>query len=167
MMIRFPCHACGAKLKASFSDEGRQSKCKCGATVNIPFLPPPRSSEQIIASQLPPTLPIFPGDEEPASFQIETQLSQRPIPSRPLRPGDQWGLIGMVFGVIGIISSLFGCFALIVSVPTSLMAIIFGSLGLRREGRGMAIAGLVMGIIGITVTVLWLGVAASSLRKFS
>ena len=52
--------------------------------------------------------------------------------------------------VLGIISVVF--FTLwYVSLPSGIIAIIFGIAGKDRGGRGMGIAGLVLGIIGVVL----------------
>jgi hypothetical protein len=43
------------------------------------------------------------------------------------------------------------------ALPTSLLATLFGAIGMKhRDGRGMAIAGLILGIIGLVFSVLGL-----------
>lgn len=55
-------------------------------------------------------------------------------------------VLGIVALVIGLPTSL--CFCPIVLTVPSVLALLFGFLGLRTEGRSMALAGLVMGAIG-------------------
>ena len=57
--------------------------------------------------------------------------------------------------VLGIVSLVLFCFWY-VSIPCAILAIIFGVIGKKKGGRGMAIAGLVLGIIAIAVVVLLL-----------
>lgn len=52
--------------------------------------------------------------------------------------------------VLGIISVVLFCFAYI-SIPCSILAIIFGFVGKNKGGKGMAIAGIVLGIIAIVL----------------
>ncbi|MDR1421963.1 MAG: DUF4190 domain-containing protein, partial [Coriobacteriales bacterium] len=55
-----------------------------------------------------------------------------------------FAIAALVLGVIG----LFGCiFSWLDVLPTTL-AIIFGGLGLKSSGRGMAIAGIILGVVG-------------------
>ena len=55
--------------------------------------------------------------------------------------------------VLGIISVILFCIPYI-SIPGSILAIIFGAIGKSKGGRGMAIAGLVLGIIAIALYLL-------------
>lgn len=66
--------------------------------------------------------------------------------------------------VLGIISLVLFCY-IYVSIPCAILAIIFGVLGKKKGGAGMAKAGLVLGIIALAIAVLcWVlaiaGVAA-------
>ena len=53
--------------------------------------------------------------------------------------------------VLGIISLVF-CFVWIISIPSAILAIIFGILGIKSTGKGMSIAGLVTSGIGIIIS---------------
>ena len=52
--------------------------------------------------------------------------------------GPAFGIVALCCGVVGLVFPVLG-------IP----AIVFGAMGLKRAGRGMAIAGLVLGIIEI------------------
>ena len=58
--------------------------------------------------------------------------------------------------VCGIVSITLGCCCTFVGLPTSIAAIICGGMAMsqNKPGRGMAIAGLVMGVIGIVLLVV-------------
>ena len=55
--------------------------------------------------------------------------------------------------VLGIISVVIMCIWFI-SLPLAIMAIIFGSLGASKGGKGMAVAGMVCGIVAITIILM-------------
>ena len=55
--------------------------------------------------------------------------------------------------VLGIVALVFFC-VWYISIPCAILAIIFGILGIKSKGKGMAIAGLVTGSIGLVVSVL-------------
>ncbi len=55
--------------------------------------------------------------------------------------------------VLGIIALVFFCIWYI-SIPCAILAIIFGILGIKTATRGMAIAGLVTGSIGLAISVI-------------
>ncbi len=56
--------------------------------------------------------------------------------------------------VLGIISVVIFCIWFI-SVPLAIMAIIFGSVGMNKGGKGMAIAGIVCGIAAIAILAIF------------
>ncbi|MCL2382844.1 MAG: DUF4190 domain-containing protein [Oscillospiraceae bacterium] len=56
-------------------------------------------------------------------------------------------IASMVLGIVGLV--LGWCFYLF--IPLGILAIIFGIIGMKKGGRGMAIAGLIMG--GLTLLV--------------
>ena len=55
--------------------------------------------------------------------------------------------------VLGIVALVFFCIWY-VSIPCAILAIIFGVLGIKSTGKGMAIAGLITGSIGLVVSIL-------------
>lgn len=55
--------------------------------------------------------------------------------------------------VLGIISIVLFCIWYI-SVPCSILAIIFGILGMKSSFKGMAIAGIITGALGILFTIV-------------
>ena len=85
-----------------------------------------------------------PGMERAASDAVE-QHTQRRISS--------W--VAAVIGVIGAAASLFVGWML----PLSIMAIVFGVFGLRREedGRVLAFVGIGAGIAGLVFSAVWIG----------
>ena len=55
--------------------------------------------------------------------------------------------------VLGIVCLVFFC-VWYVSIPCGILAIIFGILGVKSTGKGMAIAGLITGSIGLVISIL-------------
>ncbi len=55
--------------------------------------------------------------------------------------------------VLGIVTLIFFCIWYI-SIPCGILAIIFGILGIKSVNKGMAIAGLITGSIGLVVSTL-------------
>ncbi len=55
--------------------------------------------------------------------------------------------------VLGIVTLIFFCIWYI-SIPCGILAIVFGILGLKSSGRGMAIAGLITSSIGLVISAL-------------
>ena len=55
--------------------------------------------------------------------------------------------------VLGILAIILFC-VYYISLPCAILAIIFGAIGKSKGGRGMAVAGLVLGIIAVALDVL-------------
>ena len=76
-------------------------------------------------------------------------------------------IASMVLGIVGLVTFCIW----FITIPCSLLAIILGTVAMRKikshklKGQGMAIAGLVCGIIAMVVWVLIFGVAAAALQK--
>lgn len=60
--------------------------------------------------------------------------------------------------VLGIVSAVLFCVYWI-SIPCAILAIIFSVVGWKRSGHGMGIAGLIIGIVVISLWVLFFGSA--------
>ena len=75
-------------------------------------------------------------------------------------------ITGLVLGIIGIPLNFIPFLNLIVGLPVSVIGLIFSIVGMRRiNGRGIAIAGLVLCIIGLLIVgveVLIVGALLSS-----
>lgn len=59
------------------------------------------------------------------------------------------GISSLVLGIISLISGLF----YYISLPTGILAIIFGTISTRKTGSKMAKSGLILGIVGISICV--------------
>lgn len=84
------------------------------------------------------------------------------------KPTSGLAVAGLVIGIIALISSVVPLLNLF-SFPLVLLAIIFGGIAVfqtakgKRGGKGLAIAGLVLGIIGLLITVgMYAGASAAS-----
>jgi len=55
--------------------------------------------------------------------------------------------------VLGIVAIVFFCIWYL-SIPCGILAIIFGILGIKSTNKGMAIAGLITGAIGLVVSIM-------------
>jgi hypothetical protein len=78
-------------------------------------------------------------------------------PQPPPRPSNGLAIASLVCGIVGL---------LVFGVVLGPLAVIFGSVGLSRanrgaSGKGMAIAGLVMGSIATVVAIALIALAAS------
>jgi prepilin-type processing-associated H-X9-DG protein len=135
-MIHFPC-ACGRQLQARAADIGRLASCPlCGQTTTVPDRDQPRPLvyPRDQQTQTPPAVPVVPTPAPPGR-----------VPSLA-RPTSDLASLSVVCGVLSIFAGL-----------TSIPAIVLAILALRRiarsegqlGGKGNAIAGLVLGGLGL------------------
>ena len=73
------------------------------------------------------------------------------------RRNDTNGLLSMIFGIIG----LFPVYGLIFSIP----AIILGAIGLKHDER-FSLAGLILGIAGVVISIFTIVIAIVILSSF-
>src|SRR5262245_6830070 len=75
------------------------------------------------------------------------------------QPSNTQGLLAMIFGIISI--PTFACCYGVLGIGFGIAAIVLGTIGLRKvsEGRatnrGMALAGLICGVIGALFAIIW------------
>lgn len=76
----------------------------------------------------------------------------------PVNERKGFNITSMVLGIIGILF----CCVWYINIPCSIIAIIFSIAGRKDAGRGMGIAGLVLGIVALALyaIIIILGVAA-------
>ena len=89
---------------------------------------------------------------------INKKLSKKVTKQRD-QPFDLFSIAGLVSGIASVLSLLLG--GIVASIIFGVLAIVFGAIGMKRtqdlkgfrkKGKGLAIAGLVIGIIA---TVFW------------
>lgn len=59
------------------------------------------------------------------------------------------GVSSLVLGIISIVSALF----YYISLPTSILAIVFGAVGTKKTGTKLGKAGLITGIVGLSLCI--------------
>jgi len=75
-------------------------------------------------------------------------------------PQNGLGVAALVLGIIAVVLS--PCCYMIFTAPTGILAVIFGAIGVQKAGRGeatnkgVAMAGLICGIVGLALGVLML-----------
>src|SRR5262245_52237617 len=90
---------------------------------------------------------------------------------RRFRPPPQprtasYGVAGMVLGIIGFLLALIPCVGLI-AVPFLLIGLALSLIGGGRpEGRGMAIAGSLLSMLGLIVCVAWFMLSYFTMDSF-
>jgi hypothetical protein len=85
------------------------------------------------------------------------------MPSAPAKPqGLGPAITGLILGIIGIPLNIIPGVNFIAGVWISIIGLIFSVIGMRRvNGRGIAIAGLVLCIVGILITGFYVFVIGS------
>jgi hypothetical protein len=106
---------------------------------------------------VPPAPPVAPPVPPPAAPYAAAPYASAPsaaVPytAVPAGPSSILSILALIGGILGVLLSFFG-FGL---VP-ALAGVILGHLALKREphARGMAVAGLVTGYIGLAISILW------------
>ena len=79
----------------------------------------------------------------------EEKTQQTKKVEEPKKDRKGFCIASMVLGIIALV--LFCVFY--ISIPCAILAIIFGILGIKSTGKGMAVAGLVTGSIGLIVSI--------------
>lgn len=74
---------------------------------------------------------------------MDNEVNQNAVPAE--KKG--FSIASMVLGIVGLVC----CCIWWIAIPCSILAIIFGILGKKKGGKGMAITGLVLGIIAIAL----------------
>ena len=66
-------------------------------------------------------------------------------------------IAAMVCGIVGLVFSFIPCLGMY-AAPVCLLAVILGVIGMKKaeKGKGMAIAGLITGIVGTLIASYWI-----------
>lgn len=90
-------------------------------------------------------------NKQPAAPQPRPAApTPQPVVSANVAPGKGLAIASMVLGIIAVLTGLFYLGAVL-----GILAIIFGAIALKKKvGKGMAIAGIVTGSLGILGTIL-------------
>lgn len=113
-----------------------------------PGSPPPPPGYTYPQGQWQPThAGQYPGGQYPAG-QYPPQYAQHPL----ARPGNGLAVASLVLGITSIIFSWWG----LLTLAQVVLAIIFGAIGISRanagaSGKGQAVAGLILGCIGLVI----------------
>lgn len=131
------------------------------ATIGQPLPPPPPPpAPGFAAPPPPPPPPGFAAPVPPPPNYAAPNYAPPPGYPRPVKPKSNGLAVASL--VLGILTVTFGMWCLWFFPVLPILAVVFGHISLsqlRRQGgtgRGMAIAGLVMGYIGLAATIVWL-----------
>ncbi len=98
-----------------------------------------------------------PGIEQP--YQQPQNQYYRSYPAPPARRNDGFCIAALVLGILAWVIPFAG-------ILLAILAIIFGSIGIKRvnrnpnylTGTGLAVAGLVLGVVGIGIAILFISI---------
>lgn len=155
------------------ADHQQASDASSPAAASPPAVPPPPQGPRVRFPAPPPPPPPWYGSQQPPGGGYRPRQSPGygyppPLPPRygypPPAPGydypsprltDRLATASLVLGIVGVVVSLFTF-----GIP-SILAVVFGHLSLSQirrnpsqEGRGLAIAGLVLGYLVLAGLVL-------------
>lgn len=82
----------------------------------------------------------------------EKNINETVINNNPVKDKKGFSIAALVLGIMAILLSCL-CF---ISVPCGIVAIILGVLGIKSSKRGMSIAGITTGGIGIVISIILL-----------
>ena len=101
-----------------------------------------------------PTVPAAPAAPAPNPYAPAATAAPaaNPYAALPAAPSSTLSVLALVFGIMGLVFSFF-----FLGLLPAIGGVILGHLALKREphARGMAIAGLSTGYVGIAISVLW------------
>lgn len=114
----------------------------------------PQQPQQPQAPQYAPQQPQYQAPQYQApQYQYQYQIAPRQV--------NGMGIAGFVLALVGAV--FFWC--PILDAILSLLAVIFSGFGMRKEPKGLAIAGLVIGLIALVVGVIITIVAITAVDK--
>lgn len=92
-----------------------------------------------------------------------TQYAPNPPQQSAVKPSNGLGTTGFVLGLIGLLFSFIPLIG-VVAWPLVILGIVFSAIGISKAvkgtatNKGLAIAGLVVSIVGLVVCILWVAV---------
>ena len=96
-------------------------------------------------------------DQGQNGSQYSYNGGQEPYQQPAKGNGNGFAIAGFVLSLVSILA----CCLYYVAIPCAVLAIIFSVLGRKSAYRGLAIAGIVIGIVGLAITLMLLAFAAS------
>ena len=138
----------------SSSPAGVPAPESTGSTLQQPFAPQHPHAQQMTYQPQ-----VYPNAPQPHQ---QPGMPMHAMPGHgyaiPKHPSNGLSVASMVTGIVSIVLS----WTVIFSIPLGILAVIFGFVGKGKGGKGMAIAGIITGAIGLLLTVIILIAAFSS-----
>ncbi len=81
-------------------------------------------------------------------------------PATPIKKGNKgFAIASLICGILSVICCCFGCFSLVLAIAAVGLGIV--TLACKYDGKGMAIAGIVLGGVGIIMFIATIAIGAS------
>lgn len=142
-----PCPGCSAKLSVNAGDVGKDVECPyCKSTF--------RATASVDQARLSGRASDTVEDDRPRrSGDRRERYDDDGGDERDRRRVPESQTVGTVSLVTGIISLPLVCCCGVLSIPLSLTAIVTGILSLKTAGRGMGLAGLIVGALSLVFSI--------------
>ncbi len=124
------------------------------------FFNTPTQPEQPQPEQPPYQQPYPPQQPYAAAYSPYTAPYQ---PQQPENPGKGWAIASLVLGIVSVVC----CCVWYVALVPALLAVIFGIVGVAKKQGGMAVAGLILGCIGLAFCILMIVFTAIGINTYS
>jgi hypothetical protein len=171
MAINVKCPKCGEVLEAPDGSEGQEAECPaCNSAITVPAKKIIIKSSKVAPSSIPAVPSVSQVPKAPSAPVSPAQLSVSPASStNPVVPQTSgFAIASMVLGIIGISAGFFCCGPVFPSLAVILGHMSFSKISKNPtlySGKGLAIAGLTMGYVGLVlwviVTIIMGGMMAS------
>lgn len=147
------CHNCGSMIMAATSVDDASLNTQPAPEMPVSEAPAaPQTAASPQAPQAPqiPINPNFSASQQNAPYGVPPIASYQPIaPEAAPRDNSGFSVAALVLGIIGVIPCCCG-----VNIIPSVLALIFGIISRKSQKGSMAIAGIVLGAIGIVVAIV-------------
>jgi hypothetical protein len=162
------CGNCGAKINNSATSNPAQN-------ANVPqndqtMSQQPVNQTSVNIPQNPPMQPNFNASQntpntqpQPIAAPALSPVGQNNTTAIPKQPKPGLSIASLVLGISAVLVSLFW----FISIPVGVLAIILGIIGIKKGGKGMAIAGIVTGTLGVVAAAIILMIFVSIASKTS
>lgn len=148
------CHQCGIMLGASQQSQAAQPMQPQAPISEVPPMPMPPADENSAPASAAEPEPAMPLNNEQAvpNEPSASQVYRMPPYAQPLQPTQKdnsgFAIASLILGILGVIPC---CCA---NIVPAVLALIFGIIGLKSSKKGMAIAGIILSVIGLVFTVI-------------